>query len=185
MKILLNSLVLFSCIGAAHASEPIEVSLKELYARSAEVAAITITKGEMINVGTVRCGARYTAQVERSFKKDSQEITFDSFNGLEVGANYLMFFKINSGGPDEREISAQSPEQIASCPKWAGEITPDLTYGTIKQPAARGAYEMYARLILLPKGISSSPPKRFDSDEFYGTVWADKDETLEYLEQLK
>ena len=185
MKVLLNSLVLFSCIGAAHASDPIEVSLKELYERSAEVAAITITKGEMINVGAVRCGARYTAKVERSFKLGSKEITFDSFNGLEVGANYLMFFRTNSGEPDEREISAQSPEQIESCPKWAGEITPDLAYGTINQPSARSAYEIYARLLLLPKGITSSPPKRFNSDEFYGTVWADKDETLEYLEQLK
>ena len=171
--------------GGSWATSLDQISSRELYERSPVVADVLIERAEMINVGSVRCGARYEVTVLHDFKGGGSRMTFEGPNGLEIGGEYLLFFKQH----EPRNHLNSSEEQITSCPPPSTGYTPDFSRGILKAIIASGpegwAFEVYGAFIGLPSDVKVRAPTRYDLDQSYGTIWVGREELINHVRSLE
>ncbi len=183
-RLLLVVMMYALCAQWSYATTLARINLTDLFQEADLVAFVEVTSGEMLGVGDDSCGAKYAARVLEAFKGSTtgEKIEFGNFYGYEIGGRYILFL-VKAPRTHEPMMSSNSMQldvrakiQTWCGPKLLRNTVMHSGNGALKVPwVSKFKYQdgvlVPTRYVALPKGLSTSPAKVTEVNEFSDEVW--------------
>jgi hypothetical protein len=191
------TLAILTNINYAVATTLPALPIAELFREADLVVVATVTKGELIGLGELTCGAKYSAQVEESFKgsRKGATIEFGNYYGYELGGRYVLF--LTKAGRNYDPMMTTNSMHLRAQDEFRTRCGSKLDRNTVMHSGFGALRIQYTnkfnftdgvrvptKYLVLPKGTNTAPAIASESEEFSDVVWVKLEQMLLILRDL-